>query len=130
MNKHAFLKTAEVMFAVVIAIVFIAYVFPSPISKSDQGQDYILRSLESNNEFRQLVMLNTTRCIDADIEIQNYLPAKFKYSYQLDIVSSSELNMTPEDLPKDKQVYVDSLFIAGNNSQYNPKVLKLYYWSR
>jgi len=75
-------------------------------------------------------MLNENRCIDADAEIRKYLPARFKYSYEFNILDVSELDKIPEDLPKDRRIYVDSMFISGNNSEYNPKVLKLYYWDR
>ena len=75
-------------------------------------------------------MLNDSRCIDADAEIRAYLPARFKYSYEFSILNISDIGKAPENLPSGKTVYAETLFIAGNNSQYEPKVLKLYYWDR
>jgi len=127
--KKAFLKTAEVLLAVVIGATFLIYVFPSSLTRAEQEPLAILSNLEYNDEFRHDLMLNKS-CIDADAEIRKYLPARFKYSYEFSILNISELNKVPEDLPEDRRIYVESVFVAGNNSEYDPKVLKLYYWSR
>ncbi|MBW2995046.1 hypothetical protein KY312_01735 [Candidatus Woesearchaeota archaeon] len=127
--KKAFLKTAEVMIAIVVAATFLIYIFPSSPVRQQQEPVSILETLEDNDEFRQLLMLNNSRCIDADAEIRKHLPARFKYSYEFNILDISDIDKVP-DLPPDKTVYVETLLVAGNNSQYEPKVLKLYYWDR
>jgi hypothetical protein len=129
MNTKAFLKTAEVMIAIVIAATFLVYIFPSPQAGASQPSLNILKSLENNEKFRECVLLNNT-CIDADAEIRKYLPQRFKYSYEFGIFNVSDAHKLPEDLPADKTVYAESIFISGNDSEYYPKIAKLFYWSR
>jgi len=129
--KKAFLRTAEVLLAIVIGATFLVYVFPNSLIRAQEEPPLeLLSNLGNNDEFRQLVLLNKSRCIDADAEIRKFLPARFKYSYEFNMLDISELNKIPQDLPKDKRIYVDTFFIAGNNSEYKPMVLKLYYWNR
>jgi hypothetical protein len=128
--KKAFLKTAEVLIAIVVGATFLIYIFPaSPAAKAEPALG-LLKILESNNEFRELVLLNKSLCIDCDAAVRKYLPDRFKYSYQFDMLDISELGKMPDDLPGNKRVYVESLFIAGNSTEYSPRVIKLYYWSR
>jgi hypothetical protein len=119
------------LFAIVIGVSFLIYIFPNPLTQERaEASANVLESLEQNQDFRNSLMLNTTECFDSDVIVSKYMPARFKYSYEFNIVNVSELGKIPEDLPADKQVNVESIFISGSNSEYKPMVVKLYYWDR
>ncbi|MBW3011565.1 hypothetical protein KY311_00095 [Candidatus Woesearchaeota archaeon] len=130
MNKKAYLKTVEVLLAILLGGAFIIYVIPSSLTRGiEQDPVDLLENLEYNNEFRQLMIFNQSNCIDAELLARSFLPARFKYSYAFSAVALDNINDIPESLPTDKRVYADTLFLAGNSSEYKPVVVKLFYWN-
>ena len=128
-NKKAYLKTVEVLLAMLIGGAFIIYVLPTALTReTEQPPIDILSALENNDEFRQLVLFNQTNCIDAELLTAKFLPVKFKYSYAFSPCTLDNYAKIPENLPKDRRVYVDSIFIAGNTTEYKPVIVKLFYW--
>lgn len=128
-NKKAYLKTVEVLLAIIIGASFIIYVIPSSLTKAiEQPPTDVLSNLEYSEQFRQLMLFNQSECIDAEIHARGFLPARFKYSYAFSPVSVQDYDKIPANLPKDRRVYADSIFIAGNSSEYKPVIVKLFYW--
>ena len=128
-NKKAYLKTVEVLLAMLISGAFIIYVIPATLTREiEQPPLEILSSLENNDEFRQLMLFNQTECIDSELLMVKFLPAKFKYSYAFSPCTLADYAKVPANLPKDRRVYVDSVFLAGNTTEYKTVIVKLFYW--
>jgi hypothetical protein len=129
MDKKAYLKTVEVLLAMLIGGAFIIYVIPATLTRAtEQPPIDILSSLENNDDFRQLMLFSQTECVDAELLMLKFLPAKFKYSYAFSPVELADYAKVPSNLPKDRRVYADSIFLAGNTTKYKPVIVKLFYW--
>jgi len=129
MNKKAYLKTVEVLLAMLIGGAFIIYVIPATLTReTEQPPLDLLSNLENNADFRQYMLFNQTNCVDAELLTQKFLPVKFKYSYAFSPCTLENYADIPANLPKDRRVYVDSVFIAGNTTEYKPVIVKLFYW--
>ncbi len=124
MVKKAFVKTLEAFIAVILTFVFIVVVLQrfNPGEKRVENV-YIMSVLEQNVAFRACAIDQNQTCVESNVAA--LLPAKFGFNVSI----SSDPDHVLEGLPK-KQIYVDSVYIAGNNTQYRPQIVKLYYWTK
>ena len=126
MVKKAFLKTFEVLIAIVLTLIFIILLVPrEDISEPRGNKIEIMNKLEKYPEFRAGVIENTG-CFNRSSgniisdTIDNYLSSRYDYYLCIDDAA--------ENLP-DKRVYVDSVFITGNITNFQHKIVRLYYWT-
>ena len=121
-NKKGYLRTLEVMVAVLLTFAFVAYVLQDYTEKEGPSKAVNLLTPLAN-DIRNCYTIN---CVDSAID--SYDPDfSRKYDYLINI--SSDPNAVVTGLPA-KNVYVDSVFISGNESLYSPKIIKIYYWLR
>ncbi|MBU0758194.1 MAG: hypothetical protein KKF44_09055 [Nanoarchaeota archaeon] len=125
LSKKAYLKTVEVMIAIVFAFTFLLYFLPKFAGVQNvEKSENVLKHLEHDNVFRDFVISNTG-CINKTdnssviSQIEEYLPDVYDYRFCI--------NDRIYDLPP-KKVLIDTVFIAGNLSDYSPSVVRLYYW--
>jgi len=122
MNKKAYVRTVEVFIAVLITFIFITFIIPveQPAVRTKQEIN-ALHLLEEYEHFRSCSMMPDEQlaenCINATIS--PFIPKKFDYK-----LSVSDKTV---ELPE-KQVYVESLFMAANITHYEPRIIRLYYW--
>jgi len=126
MKKKAYLKTLEAVFALVLTFLFIMFVVPPRmvVAPKEPSIDFV-GLLGQNPDFRNCIVAENYPCLHTAID-SLYPELNKTYEYRLNI--SSDPNSVI-DLPQ-KEVYVDSVFIAGNVSYFNPKILRIYYWAR
>jgi hypothetical protein len=126
MAKKAFLKTFEVLIAVVLTLIFIILLVPKEnISEPTGNKIEIMNQLEKYPEFRQEVIenngcFNRTSNNVISNTIDSYISSRYDFYLCIDY--------TAENLPN-KRVYVDSVFITGNITSYQHKIVRLYYWA-
>lgn len=121
-NKKAMLKTAEALIAIVITLIFIVLVFSRiPAESMSEKNLDMLKMLHVSDEFRNCAAAENLTCINA--MVNDSIPGK--YNFYVDM--SQHPSAQPSGLPE-KGVYVESLIIAGNVIDYNPQIIRLYYY--
>jgi len=125
MNKKAFMKTVEVVIVIVLTAVYMLTILPQNADISASPNIDYLSKLQTNNDFRKLAT-QKQGCFDAtDTDTNNiigkYIPPDFEYKICFDATFSA--------LP-DKEVSAESIFFAGNETDINYKVVRLYAWAR
>lgn len=122
MVKKAFMKTVEILLVIIITTLFMTIVIPGESEQTISKQKEYLGKLENNPDFRAFVTGNTG-CFGPSemIYVQDYLSNQFDYRLCIDAKAV--------DLP-DTDVFVDTLFYAGNITNIDYKIVRLYYWSK
>jgi len=124
MKKKAFIKTVEILIAIILTTIFMLAIMPKQVTNKPIERKSYLIYLEKDNEFRDFVMRNTG-CFDsesnqeADNIIRKFLPNNFEFT----LCSGTRLSELPAKL-----VFADTLFFSGNITETNFKVIRLYYW--
>lgn len=123
-GKKGFMRTVEILVAVIITFMFIIFVIPKYIEFQREGPDLeILRILEDDDEFRGCVLEEDRACVNS--KINDTIPMRYDYNFDV----SEDPGVGRYDLPE-KHIYVETTYIAGNETTYTPKTVKLYYWIR
>lgn len=120
-NKKAFMRTLEVVAAVVVTFIFVIYIIPQaePIERRDQRIE-ILAQLKDNPDFLSCIAETDQDCISQIL--RENIPKK----YDFEVLITSNPKESISDLPK-KEVYVDSIFLVGSPEN---TIVKVYYWLR
>ena len=119
MKKKAFTKTMEVILALALTFLFITFIVKPYIPKKQAAVTDYLSELQEDGMFRNCVLAENTACINSSLSTA--IPARYTYTFSV--------NTTNITLPEDKNIFVNSLFVAGNLTYYNPKTIWLWYWS-
>lgn len=123
-KKKAMLKTAEALIAIVITLVFIVLVFSrAPASGEPEKKLDMLNMLHVSDEFRNCATAGNLTCISA--MVNDSMPRR--YDFYVDM--SPHPSAQPSGLPE-KGVHLESLIMAGNITDYNPQIIRLYYWMK
>ena len=123
-NQKAMLKTAEALIAIVITLIFIVLVFSqTPAESMSEKNLDMLKMIHVSDEFRNCATAENLTCISA--LVNDSMPRK--YDFYVDM--SPHPSAQPSGLPE-KGIYVESLIIAGNVTDYNPQIIRLYYWMK
>ncbi len=123
MVKKAYMKTIEMVLVIVISTIFLVVIIPKQESISRTGLKDVLPELEENNEFREFSQKNNgcfnfTNQTISDL-VGSYLENNFDYLLCI--------NVFPDSVP-DQNIYVETLYFAGNYSETKQKKIRLYYW--
>lgn len=124
-SKKGFYRTLEVLIAIVLTFLFVAFFIPQ-FTETEQPLKpslNILPRLEQNDEFRSCAVGDDADCLESKIE--EVIP--LLYGYKVSV--SNDVNYEETDLPS-KDIYIESIFIGSNVTQFNPKIVKLYYWRK
>jgi len=126
MVKKAYMKTIEMLLVIVLSSIFLLVVVPKQASVERTENPSYLISLEKNSQFRDFVNANNG-CYDSNQGavinrlVVDYLPDEYDYTICIGRKASS--------LPQ-KNLFVDTLFVSGNYTNINYKVVRLYYWAK
>ena len=118
MKKKAFTKTMEVILALALSFLFLTFIVKPYIPKKQLTTADYLDELKDDSVFRNCVLSENTTCINSSLT--TIIPTKYIYTFSI--------NTTNVTLPEDKDIFVNSLFVAGNLTCYQPKTLWLWYW--
>jgi len=121
MNKKAYLRTIEVVIAVIITFAFVYFVFPRSQTPEEKVNLDVLKVLENNPGFRNCLMSDDYNCTAS--YLKDYVPKN--YDFVFDISENPEIMRV--NLPE-KNINTETIYIAGNITLYSPKFLKIYYW--
>ena len=119
------MHTIEAAIAIVMSMIFLLTVASNQNAAEKQRPDLELFSiLKENPEFRDCVISENYSCLNSSINT-NYPDFAKAYTYRINI--TNDPNIVPLDMPQ-KDVRLEALFIAGNNTYTQPKVARVYYW--
>lgn len=125
-NKHAFMKTLEILLVVVLTTLFMLVIIPNKTEFDDFQRPSYLLNLEENEEFRSYIAFSNNVCYNSSSDnsatelVERYLPNNYDYWLCVEII--------PGYLPP-IDVTIDSLVIVGNYSKPKFKIVRLFYWS-
>ncbi|OIO65101.1 hypothetical protein COY28_04695 [Candidatus Woesearchaeota archaeon CG_4_10_14_0_2_um_filter_57_5] len=122
MQKNAMYKTLEAFLAVSAIMVFVA-ILATAIRHERADPLDIMPSLMQDRSFRGCIVADDIACADAIV--REYV----QQNYDFLLVSSRTAEGTAPQLPA-KNVWVESTFVAGNETVYRPRIVRLYYWKR
>ena len=127
MNKRAYMMTFEAVLAIILSFLFITFIVtsrsPTEIKKQSVNLALILKD---NPDFRNCALASNVSCLNSSLEL-HYPDFTKVFAYDFNITTDPKL--PPPELPS-KDIFVESLFITGNNTYSYPRVVRLYYWEK
>ncbi|MFC1697755.1 hypothetical protein ACFL1H_05455 [Nanoarchaeota archaeon] len=118
--KKGWIRTVEVTIAIVIVLAFMISIVPTPQQRSLTNFN-LLQSLENNDIFRNCLIEENNTCI------YNIIDERLIDSYNFNFTITNSTDITLPNLP-DKDITSESLVISGNETYYNPLIIRLWYW--
>jgi hypothetical protein len=125
MEKKAFMKTIEVVAAIILTTIFMLYIIPQYTgTDKDEQKIIVLAHLERDDGYRDFV-LRRVGCFNASDEylvndkVESFLPEAYNYKLCINAVATG--------LPL-QNIQLETQYISGNASVFKPKIVRLYYW--
>jgi hypothetical protein len=127
-GKRGFVKILEMFLAVTIVFIFLMLAIPRGTRLYSEEPDLsLLYSLSKNSEFRNAILLGNNSYVNASI--RNALDANSLSRLNFTFSISSNPNFVAAFLP-DAMIISYSMFISSENSNYGPKILRIYAWKK
>lgn len=139
MVKKAYLRTLEVVIAIVLVIGFIILTAPKQQKSQEtpsiikESRKFIFNEVLSNEELRSLIIqYEGNKCSDLDdsnklkILIKDNTPVNYIYECE---ICSAQTSCTELDLPL-KNIYADSISIADPAAPTQLNIFRLYFWEK
>ncbi|MBW3023141.1 hypothetical protein KY308_03490 [Candidatus Woesearchaeota archaeon] len=123
MNKKSYLRTIEVMIAILVTFLFVYFVFPKSQTPQENEQITVLKVLENNPDFRNCILGVEYGCVEN--YLKDYVPPNYDFVFDI----SEDVDVFRPNLPE-KNINTETIYISGNTTEYSPKLLKLYYWRK
>lgn len=123
MHNKAMLKTFEAFIAITMILLFLVIVLANVSVKAPQQLD-IMDALVKDDGFRACIASDSITC--AENVAKGFVPRNYEFL----IVSSASSDATSPSLPARKNVISESAFFSGNQTKYNPRIVRIYYWKK
>lgn len=120
-SKKGFMRTLEVVIAVLLTFSFSIFLIPHT-SDSFQ-QEGINLAITDNTQLRSCVLSRNVSCA-SDI-----LETKIPSSYDYRVLISDTYASSASDLPN-KDIFRFGYFYSANTTYYNPSFLTVLYWQK
>lgn len=114
----------EAFIAIIITLIFIVFILARQnTAEVERSPLDILGAVSQDDAFRNCVLGRDVACINGTLE--GIMPNRYEYLYNL----SADPRTVLQGLPA-QRVFVESYLFAGNDSDYDPVVMRLFYWQR
>lgn len=123
MMKKGMMRTVEIFLAAMITFTFVLIILPPKYDYQEDLSNSLLQNIESDEDFRQCVIEEDSACISESIKRSLFGYYNFSYVIFDDPLDEPILSGLPN-----RKINTFSIVVSGNESYYNPKVFKLYYW--
>ena len=123
-GKKAYMRTLEVILAMVLTFAFVLYIMPAPDNTASDASDGILIGLIESGSFRESAGNMTGCAYKSDNTtltriLDGTLPEHVNYA----ICPKGSLPSLPR-----KKVKAESVYLTGNITAYDARIVRLYYW--
>ena len=123
-NRKAFMRTLEVLAAILLVFIFVLVIIPMHIPASQPGGSLMpLSGIQHDEVFLACLADSNTPCI-AQL-VQQQLPP----SYEGLIVLQKSLSEKQPTLPR-QTLSVDTLYTIGNITHANTTIVTVYAWRK
>ncbi len=141
-NKKGFLQIIEATFAIMIVTGAIFFVLAKQGANSEQEDFYgllrpILNEIAKNETLRNKIITDTDSSNDAETEIINFLSLRIqnpKLNYNATICNADPNvqcgNAASFPSNSGKEIYSEERIITATQTQFTPKIVKLYLWKK
>jgi hypothetical protein len=121
-NKKGFMRTLEAFVAIMMTILFVIFILPDNRTDTvDSPNINVLEILSQDYTFRNCIIIENYTCVqsyfDEHIDVGYY-----NYTFNISSDYSARARIRRDN------VFLKTFFVAGNDTVYEPKILKLYYW--
>lgn len=123
MNKKGYMRILEAIAALLITFLAITFALPKSPTQTKPTPVLFLDVLEQDPNFRACVVSGDFNCVED--YVSEYIGSKYDF-----VVDISENPYTERTNLPEKNVYADSIYIAGNATSYAPRMIKVYYWEK
>jgi hypothetical protein len=149
MNKKGFIRTLEAVVAIILIFSFIFFILPKQIDIETRipenvqlSQQFILNEIMYNSTFRDCIFdynlqgetgTNCQAISDAsnNCDINTFITRQLPFNYDFACeVCNQVATCIGEDVPFDKSVYANSIFLVRDPPSNSPKVLRVYVWQK
>ncbi len=120
MHKKAYMKTVEAAVSITLAAIVVLTMALGTARNNTYNRLNIAELVD--NELRQCALTNNISCIYSNIH------SKIGQSYKFNISLESKSFISPPPKLPESNVYVAKYIFAGNQTIYQPTVLKVYYY--
>ena len=119
MKKKGYMRTMEAFFAFFITFIFVVFVVLKGISSVPGHQSLdILQALEQRDDFRDCVYARNMTCVE--MIAGPFIPGTYVHKVSIG---------SPEPFKGAKNIYTETVFIAGNQTGVYD-IVYLYYWPK
>ena len=126
MVKKGYMKTLEVLFAIVVTVIFFVILVPVKDVSEEKDETFsILGALLKDSVFREAAISLSEACYNASSS--NNLTEKVEQYLFSDYTYHICLNVKKDGLPEEK-IFIETSFITGNITDYKHRQVRLYYW--
>ncbi len=115
-NKKAFLRTVEVMIAIVIALMFLTFMLQQKVQAKEK-KELDLSALMNDDFFRACALVDNHTCM------REIVQSKIPRGY--DFAVNNSIYYTPETR---HDIYIESFLISGTFASTDVKEVRVYYW--
>ncbi len=123
-GKQGIFRTLEALIAIFITFLFLMVFIPMQRERAQPtAPQNALASLRDNDGFRNCVMQKNETCINQTIGRN----LEDSYDFKFNLSDTPYASAPP--LPQ-KQVYANSMFLAGNTTNSTTLIVRLYFWAK
>lgn len=115
-NKKAFLRTVEVMIAIVLALLFLTFMLQQKVPSKDK-KNLDLSALMDDDAFRACALADNNTCMREIV--QSKIPRGYEFAV------NDSIYYTPETR---SDIYTESFLISGTLASLDVKEVRVYYW--
>mgnify|MGYP001559941623 CR=1 FL=1 len=148
MDNKGFIRTLEAVVSIILIFSFIFFILPKQIEIETQipenvqlSQAFILNEILYNSTFRDCIfgynlnnlegvnckLISSNPSCDINKFIGDEIPPSYEFACE---VCNQVATCIGEDVPFDKNVYANSIFLVKDPLVNSPKVLRVYVWER
>ncbi|MFH1409922.1 MAG: hypothetical protein ABIH34_08495 [Nanoarchaeota archaeon] len=121
-NKKGFMRTLEAFIAVILTLTAVTFLVPSQTPAStERTYAPVLSTLLQDEGFRGCALQENVTCLNASIS-PLVLSSR---EYLINI--TEDASTIPVGLPGGR-IDTETLFFSGNETNYLPKIVRLYTW--
>ena len=134
-NKKGFIKTLEAVIAIILILGFVYAMTPKQEPKAEptplnirDTQQFILNEVALNKTFRNCITSSPVSACDngclqqINAFIDKNTPSGYENSCE---VCARAISCSSNQLPLDRSIYTDSIFIGHTTSS---KIFRVYFW--